>query len=216
MTALRTSISLGIAVVFHAGIAFALYQQTLPSTSTSIEAGNFEVVDLPAPTPVPAPKAEPEPETARQSEPVKAEVAELKAPIRKPHPPVKDTLPKEETSTPKPEPTPAASSTTVAQKDESLSYVPPDNRAAYLQNPHPLYPAQARRKGLQGAVLLTVEVSAEGLPLSLTVKESSGVNLLDDAAVESVRRWKFVAATRGGKPVAAFVEIPIRFVLQNS
>lgn len=230
----RASISLGVAVVFHASLAFALSHRTIPSAAPSAEPGNFEVVELPPPPPTVQPEPTPvQPEAAIQPEFIRAAVAELSMPTRKPRPPVRESLPREVTPEPDKEISVAvapetaspnaddaeiktASFTTAAQKDESPVYFPPDNKAAYLQNPNPLYPVQARRKGLQGVVLLTVEVSAEGLPLSLSVKESSGVLLLDDAAVESVRRWKFVAATLGGRPVAAFVEIPIRFMLQNS
>jgi protein TonB len=66
---------------------------------------------------------------------------------------------------------------------------------------------------MQGRVLLEVRVSAEGLPLSVALRSSSGFDLLDQAAAEAVRKWRFVPARRGGRAVEALVEIPIRFVL---
>ncbi|HRE87047.1 MAG TPA: TonB family protein, partial [Accumulibacter sp.] len=46
--------------------------------------------------------------------------------------------------------------------------------ADYLRNPHPLYPAASRRLGEEGRVVLRVTVSAEGLPVSVEIKQASG------------------------------------------
>lgn len=92
-------------------------------------------------------------------------------------------------------------------------FSPPLTHADYLHNPRPAYPRQARQQRMQGRVLLAVRVSAEGLALSVTLKSSSGFDLLDQAAAEAVRNWRFVPALRGGSPVEGLVEVPIRFVL---
>lgn len=92
-------------------------------------------------------------------------------------------------------------------------FVPADASAAYLRNPPPVYPLAARRRGLQGVVVLTVEVDAEGRPGLVTVRKSAGHALLDGSAVAAVRGWRFVPATSGGRPVASTVEVPVRFKL---
>jgi protein TonB len=38
-------------------------------------------------------------------------------------------------------------------------------------------------------------------------------SILDDAAVEAVRRWVFTPAIANGKPVKVWVGVPVRFVL---
>jgi protein TonB len=93
--------------------------------------------------------------------------------------------------------------------------VPPRPVAGLDDNRQPDYPESARSRGEQGRVLLRVEVSTHGRPLAVTVAQSSGYALLDDAATAAVRRWRFVAATRGGSPVVAAAEVPIRFALVN-
>jgi protein TonB len=77
----------------------------------------------------------------------------------------------------------------------------------------PVYPESARRRGQQGRVILQVNVSTDGLPVAVSVAQSSGVASLDAAALSAVQRWRFVPATRAGVPVAATAEVPILFRL---
>jgi len=91
--------------------------------------------------------------------------------------------------------------------------VGPSYDAAYLSNPVPKYPAAARRLKLQGTATVRVLVSAEGRPRSVTLSKSSGTKILDEAALEAVQQWSFVPARRGSKPVAAEVDVPVRFRL---
>ncbi|PYE77906.1 energy transducer TonB [Xylophilus ampelinus] len=72
---------------------------------------------------------------------------------------------------------------------------------ALLGNPSPAYPALALRKMWEGKVVLLIQVSAEGRADSVQVSRSSGQPVLDEAAVQAVRQWKFVPARRGDTPV---------------
>lgn len=92
---------------------------------------------------------------------------------------------------------------------------PPRYNAAYLSNPPPAYPLSARRRGIEGTALIQAEVSPEGLCLRAELKKSSGAEALDQAALEAVRKWRFVPARRGSQAVAAWVEVPITFKLDN-
>lgn len=86
--------------------------------------------------------------------------------------------------------------------------------AAYLNNPRPGYPAVARRMGLTGEVRLRVTVDKAGHPERVALHASSGSDVLDRAALDAVRGWRFVPARRGDEPVAADVLVPIRFELE--
>jgi protein TonB len=92
---------------------------------------------------------------------------------------------------------------------------PPHFNVAYLNNPKPPYPPIARKLGLEGVVLLRVEVSAKGTADKVVIAHSSGAELLDEAAMRAVQGWTFVPARRGETPVAHPVEVPIRFQLKN-
>jgi protein TonB len=85
--------------------------------------------------------------------------------------------------------------------------------AQYRDTPLPSYPAAAREQRLEGTVLLEVLVRADGRVGEARVKQSSGAPVLDEAALEAVRRWTFVPAQRGPVAVDSWVEVPVRFSL---
>jgi protein TonB len=87
--------------------------------------------------------------------------------------------------------------------------------AAHLGNVKPAYPHLARARGHEGTALILVLVSARGLPVEVRLKQSSGSNLLDRSALEAVQGWRFVPAQENGKPVAAWLVIPVMFSLQG-
>jgi protein TonB len=80
-------------------------------------------------------------------------------------------------------------------------------------NPLPHYPTLARRRGIEGTVTLEVRVRPDGLPERVAIGRSSGSSLLDAAALEAVRRWRFRPARRAGVPVEGDVTVPITFRL---
>jgi protein TonB len=77
--------------------------------------------------------------------------------------------------------------------------------------PEPHYPDWAREAGIEGRVLLEALVARDGHVLSVRVRE--GDKGLSEEAVKAVRAWKFRPARWNGKPVAAWVAIPILFRL---
>lgn len=88
--------------------------------------------------------------------------------------------------------------------------------ATFAKSARVSYPAQARRDGIQGTVVLRVRVLASGLPGGVEVAKSSGSALLDAAAVEHAQRSEFISArTANGEPVDAWFQTPVRFVLEN-
>lgn len=88
-------------------------------------------------------------------------------------------------------------------------------RPRYKNNPEPVYPVVARRRGQQGSVLLSVRVDAAGRPETVAIKTSSGFAALDEAAVAAVKRWEFEPGRLAGEPVPSQVEVPIRFELDR-
>ena len=112
-------------------------------------------------------------------------------------------------------PPPVEAPPAVAAPPAPLPVVPPVYNAAYLENPAPSYPPLARRAHEEGKVLLRVLVSARGTAENAEVKASSGSARLDAAALDTVKRWRFVAARQGDQAVPAWVVIPITFSLQS-
>jgi len=104
----------------------------------------------------------------------------------------------------------------VAAIDSLPTYSPPSCNSAALNNPKPVYPRVALRRGIEGLVLLHVDVDEQGRPVGIRVKKSAGFKPLDIAALRAVRRWRFLPALRNGTAVSAGVEVPVRFRLDET
>ena len=116
-----------------------------------------------------------------------------------------------------------------APVEPEVEPVPPNPEPAETENaarvdpvpdptasPQPNYPMAALRRGMEGVVTLLVTVDAEGQVTRVRVLESSGHGLLDRAAQDGVRKWRFTPATENGKAVPGAARVPIRFRLQQA
>ncbi|MDI1288001.1 MAG: energy transducer TonB [Reyranella sp.] len=90
-----------------------------------------------------------------------------------------------------------------------------EGRPRYRVPPKPaVYPARAIELGQQGEVLIRVRLDLDGSAAEIKLWRTSGFDILDRSALAAVRGWHFHPAMRGGHPVAAWVEIPVRFHLR--
>lgn len=86
---------------------------------------------------------------------------------------------------------------------------------AYDVNPKPPYPTSARRRGYEGEVKLRVLVLENGTVGEIKLEKPSGYEILDDTALDTVRKWKFKPATENGREVSSWVTVPIKFRLDK-
>ena len=80
-------------------------------------------------------------------------------------------------------------------------------------NPAPSYPRIDRQRGWEGTVRLTAFIEKDGTPNYVGIAESSGYGILDKAALESVKTWKFSPAKAGPIRFSSIIAIPIRLYL---
>jgi len=119
---------------------------------------------------------------------------------------------RKKTPEPTPIPTPeAAQSPAAAPVTTSGAYEIP----AYYRNPKPDYPAEAKKLGQEGVVLLRVEVDGKGSVASVTLRQSSGFPMLDEAAQKVVSTWLFKPGRLAGIAVSTSVDVPVRFKLKD-
>lgn len=90
----------------------------------------------------------------------------------------------------------------------------PSSDADYLSNPKPSYPPMSRRLGEQGQAVVRVLIGADGLPQKAELKQSSGFERLDQAALATVMKWRYVPGKRGGVPEPMSFNVPITFILE--
>jgi protein TonB len=98
---------------------------------------------------------------------------------------------------------------------QEMAHTAPFYQAAYLHNPPPVYPLSAKRRGMEGRVMLRAEVQPDGRCSRVELKNSSGWEVLDQAALSAVRAWRFEPARQGTQSIVAWVEIPITFKLDS-
>lgn len=91
----------------------------------------------------------------------------------------------------------------------------PPRSPAYLHNPKPLYPLAARRAGYEGKVTVRALIQIDGSAERVELKKSSGYELLDRAALEAVKKWRFIPAKRGSEIIVEWVDIPWTFKLEE-
>ncbi|MGE3623796.1 MAG: energy transducer TonB [Bdellovibrionales bacterium] len=203
------STAIAAAVAVHVAVA----AWVLPSAATPVEM-QPQVIRIS----MVAPSAPPQEEAQ-----VKTEVAPPPAPVAPPKPEAPkvqkrvERKPVEERKVVEQQPVAPSIPTSGLQApdatEKAAARTDPIYNAAYLNNPAPVYPPPARKRGIQGKVMLEVAVSAKGDARQVEVARSSGSELLDDAALDAVRRWHFVPARQGSEVIEARVLVPVEFKL---
>jgi protein TonB len=110
--------------------------------------------------------------------------------------------------------TPAAALAQTGQTKGAPAFSLPSSEAHGLSNPKPAYPRQSRRLNEQGQVVIRVFVAVDGSPQQGQIKTSSGFDRLDQEALRTVLRWRFVPGQRLGIPEAMWFNVPVNFVLE--
>jgi TonB family protein len=85
-------------------------------------------------------------------------------------------------------------------------------RLLYL--PEPVYPESLQRAGIEGIVVVEALVDVDGSVADARVLKSAGSRPLDESAVESVMRARFLPAMFRDKPEPTWVTISRRFELR--
>lgn len=79
----------------------------------------------------------------------------------------------------------------------------------------PDYPMFSKRLNEQGKVVLRVELGEDGHVANAEVKTSSGFRRLDEAALNTVKKWRCKPVMRNGVAVPATALQPFNFVLEE-
>jgi len=81
-----------------------------------------------------------------------------------------------------------------------------------VQKVTPRYPEAARIAGVDGTVMVQALVGVDGAVRDTRIAHS--IPMLDDAAVEAVKQWRFTPAIAKDKPVEIWVAVPVHFSLR--
>lgn len=109
---------------------------------------------------------------------------------------------------------PAGPATTTVTAPPVAKVELPSSDADYLNNPKPPYPPLSKRLREQGKVLVRTFIGADGVPQKAEIKQSSGFDRLDQAALATALRWRYVPGKRAGVAEAMWFIVPFSFVLE--
>jgi protein TonB len=169
-------------------------QRTIPDAAPPAEA----VAKNDKPAYVPASTSS-QPDTQPGSKPADKPVVQQPQPA-----PVKNETAK--TDSPKPEPAktePAASSSPVDVGSTLMAYA--------TAKPNPVIPPAARAMRTSGVVQVNVTVDENGDVVE--IGKTTGPSLLQAAAKDAIKKWKFKPFTRDGQPVKASGYVSFNFAL---
>jgi len=108
----------------------------------------------------------------------------------------------------------AAANTSSLSNNDVASDVAVVTQPLFRESPTPPhYPSSARRRGLEGTVILEVSLDSLGRQTDLRIHHSSGQSALDNSALKAVELWKFQAHSVNGLSVASRVHVPVSFAL---
>ncbi|MDB5869914.1 MAG: outer rane transport energization protein TonB [Polaromonas sp.] len=227
-----TAIAMAV-VALHVGLIWALQSGLVLRTAELIIPVEVlaQLIEPPAPQPALAPPAPPAVPTPAR--PLKPAPAVQKKPVPKPAAPpqarplaIADPTPSPNapagslapavSADPAPVAAPAAAAGPAAPSGPSgpPAVQLPSSNADYLQNPKPAYPPLSRRLGEQGKVIARVLIGADGVPQKAELRQSSGFERLDQAALATVMKWRYVPGKRGGVAEEMWFNVPINFVLE--
>ena len=83
-----------------------------------------------------------------------------------------------------------------------------------IYTPDPEYDDGARKRRIQGTVVLRMIVGADGLPRDIKVAQSL-VRGLDEEAIKAVKQWRFQPSLKDGQPVAVQINVEVQFRLYH-
>ena len=210
-------------VALHVGLIWALQSGLLLRTAQLLVPVEVlaQLIELPEPKPEPTPPAPPvrpvtPPAATVQKKPVakpavrqQAQPLAIADPTPSPNAPTGSLNPAPVVPAPVAE-APAAPTAPPAPPAIQL----PSSNADYLQNPKPAYPPLSKRLGEQGKVIVRVLIGADGTPHKAELRQSSGFERLDQAALTTVLKWRYVPGKRGGVAEDMWFNVPINFVLE--
>jgi periplasmic protein TonB len=213
-------------IVLHVGVLWALQSGLLQRVAEAVVPAEIlvEIMAPPAPSapPTPQPVARPQPKVQPKAPtPVKA----TPTPAIQPTPAPLAIAPSETAAEPSPAaPTAVAAAPTSATAGSTLNAPPappappkitqPSTDADYLNNARPQYPPLSKRLNEQGKVVVRALIGTDGTASQASIKTSSGFDRLDQAALATVLKWRYVPGKRGGVPEAMWFDVPVNWVLQ--
>ncbi|MDR0466267.1 MAG: energy transducer TonB [Deltaproteobacteria bacterium] len=83
-----------------------------------------------------------------------------------------------------------------------------------IQSVPVVYPVEARKRGINGQVLVRFHLDEKGAVSHLHVKSAEPPDIFNRNTLAAVRQWRFQPAVHNSRAVPVWVELPIEFALR--
>jgi TonB family protein len=83
-----------------------------------------------------------------------------------------------------------------------------------VRSVEPVYPQLARNAGIQGVIILELHIDREGAVSDARILRS--IPLLDQAALDAVRQWRYAPTLLNGAPVPVIMTATVNFTLPSA
>jgi TonB family protein len=93
----------------------------------------------------------------------------------------------------------AASGAAAAQAPAPSTAPVGDGGAVAIERPPPAYPAAAAKKGVDGCVVMSFMIGAQGHPEQVEVVDAKPKGVFEKAAVKSLKQWRYEQPPRPGR-----------------
>lgn len=88
-----------------------------------------------------------------------------------------------------------------------------DGKMTGVYTPAPAYPSEARRRNIEGSVLVELAIASDGSCELRRIVQSSGFAAFDTAVERTVRAWKYLPASEDGRPAVSTRRMRFTFKL---
>jgi protein TonB len=90
-----------------------------------------------------------------------------------------------------------------------------DSHPRLVHKVNPTYPFRAKRRGVEGKVVVRFLVDKQGLVSEFSVVQAEPEGVFEESALKAVTKWRFEPGMKDKKPVSTWVQVPIRFELSR-
>ena len=102
-----------------------------------------------------------------------------------------------------------------SDRPSKTDFVKVDVQPEILKRVAPDYPAEARKMGIEGKVVISALVDTTGHPAKVEIARSSGYKSLDEAALKAAKETLYKPGMQDGKPIAIWINYTVKFVLDE-
>lgn len=90
-----------------------------------------------------------------------------------------------------------------------------DDQPRLTHAPAPLYPPQAKNRGLEAEILVRMVIDAQGRVVRANIVSQKHTDVFGQTTLDAVKKWRFKPGKKAHQAVLCEVEVPVSFSLER-